>query len=112
MTRSKRGKGKAPQSAATRPSTSTTPQPRAITLLCWVLNGSTDPFPVDIEDNYLVGHLKCAIVAKKPKAFAYVDPDELRLWKVSGFPPLSLIQGSQLPEGIHRDHKEPQERGH
>ncbi len=48
---------------------------------------SDSSFPVDIDDNLTVGHLKDAIVKKKPLAFQDVDPDELDLWKVSGFTP-------------------------
>jgi hypothetical protein len=46
-------------------------------------------FPVDINDNLTVGHLKEMIVKKKPASFEGVDADELDLWKVSGFPPFS-----------------------
>jgi hypothetical protein len=59
--------------------------PRPLTLFCWILGVSDHPFPVDIEDSRTVGHLKEAIVKKKPTAFANVDPDQLTLWKVRGF---------------------------
>jgi hypothetical protein len=59
--------------------------PRSLTLFCWILGVSDHPFPVDIEDTRTVGHLKEAIVKKKPTAFANVDPDQLTLWKVRGF---------------------------
>ena len=52
---------------------------------CWILGVSDHPFPVDIEDTRTVGHLKEAIVKKKPTAFANIDPDQLTLWKVCGF---------------------------
>jgi hypothetical protein len=39
-------------------------------------------FPVDIEKDQLVGHLKDAIKAKKQNDFAGIDADRLKLWKV------------------------------
>jgi hypothetical protein len=57
----------------------------SLTLFCWILGVSDHPFPVDIEDSRTVGHLKEAIVKKKPAAFANVDPDQLTLWQVHGF---------------------------
>ena len=98
-------RSKAPQSAvtpgaststATRPISSTLVapdpilRPRTITLFCWILNVSTAAFPVDVDDNRTVGHLKKAIVKEKPRGFANVNADKLTLWKVSDFPPLSL----------------------
>src|SRR3954469_3238651 len=56
----------------------------SITLLCLV-KGSTlaNAFPVDIEKEQLVGHLKKVIKAEKHKTFHDVEADELKLWKVS-----------------------------
>jgi len=77
-------------STATMPTASTSlSQPRKITLFCWVLGISDRSFSIDIEDNLTVGHLKDAIVKKKPISFEGVDADELDLWDVSGFPPVS-----------------------
>ena len=64
-------------------------QPHKITLFCWILDISDRSFPIDIEDNLTVGHLKDAIVKKTPVAFEGVDAYELDLWDVSGFPPVS-----------------------
>ncbi|GET04664.1 kinase-like domain-containing protein [Rhizophagus clarus] len=55
----------------------------SITLLCLVKGNTTaNAFPVDIEKDRLVGHLKEAIKAKKQSDFAGVDADKLKLWKV------------------------------
>ena len=55
----------------------------SITLLCLVKGNTTaSAFPVDINKDQLVGHLKEAIKAKKHKTFHDVEADELRLWKV------------------------------
>ena len=54
-----------------------------ITLLCLVKgNTLANAFPVDIDRDQLVSHLKEAIKAKKQNDFAGVDADKLRLWKV------------------------------
>ena len=53
----------------------------SITLICLV-KGSSTAFPVDIDRNLLVGHLKKAIKAEKQNDFAGIDADKLRLWKV------------------------------
>src|ERR1700722_9954583 len=54
----------------------------SITLLCLVKGSTTaNAFPVDINKDQLVGHLKEAIKAKKQNDFAGVDADKLRLWK-------------------------------
>ena len=79
------------------------PPNRLITLFCWVLDVSTRSFPVDLEDDRTVGHLKEEIVKKKPATFTDVDADELILWEVSSFSPLSLIHAHNFPEGIHHD---------
>ncbi|CAG8836828.1 12979_t:CDS:2, partial [Racocetra persica] len=39
-------------------------------------------FPVDIDKGMTVGHLKELIKEKKKNAFANIDANELRLWKV------------------------------
>ncbi|GBB86839.1 hypothetical protein RclHR1_13290007 [Rhizophagus clarus] len=54
----------------------------SITLLCLVKGNTTaSAFPVDINKDQLVGHLKEAIKAKKHKTFHDVEADELKLWK-------------------------------
>ena len=64
-----------------------------ITLLCLVKgNTLANAFPVDIDKDQLVGHLKEAIKAKKQNDFAGIDADKLRLWKV----PISDDQDDQL----------------
>ncbi|GBC30661.2 kinase-like domain-containing protein [Rhizophagus irregularis DAOM 181602=DAOM 197198] len=55
----------------------------SITLLCLVKgNTLANAFPVDINKDQLVGHLKEAIKVKKQNDFAGVDADKLKLWKV------------------------------
>ena|SRR2546423_248964 len=55
-----------------------------ITLLCLVKGNTTaNAFPVDINKDQLVGHLKKAIKAEKHKTFHGVEADELKLWKVT-----------------------------
>ncbi|PKC12117.1 hypothetical protein RhiirA5_497186 [Rhizophagus irregularis] len=55
----------------------------SITLLCLVKgNTLANTFPVDINKDQLVGHLKEAIKVKKQNDFAGVDADKLKLWKV------------------------------
>ena len=54
-----------------------------ITLLFLVKgNTLTNTFPIDINKDQLVDHLKEAIKAKKHKTFHGVEADELKLWKV------------------------------
>jgi hypothetical protein len=90
--------GRRTQSVATASSSTSTPstmptvtvhQPRQVTLFCWIHDESDRSFPVDIGDDRTIGHLKDAIVKKKPLSFQDVEPDELDLWKVSAFPPCS-----------------------
>src|SRR5436189_5862061 len=55
-----------------------------IALLCLVKgNTLANVFPVDINRDQLVGHLKKAIKAEKHKTFHGVEADELKLWKVT-----------------------------
>ena len=55
----------------------------SITLLCLVKgNTLANAFPVDIEKDQLVGHLKKAIKAEKSPVFDNFPADELKLWKV------------------------------
>jgi Crinkler effector protein N-terminal domain len=56
---------------------------RIITLFCWILGVSNDPFSVDIEDYRTVYHLKKAIVKENPVTFADIEADQLTLWMVS-----------------------------
>jgi Crinkler effector protein N-terminal domain len=56
----------------------------SITLLCLVKGNTTvNAFPVDIDKDQLVGHLKDAIKAKKAPEFDNFPADRLKLWKVS-----------------------------
>ncbi|CAG8610081.1 3498_t:CDS:2, partial [Paraglomus occultum] len=69
----------------------------SITLFCLVQG--TPAFPVDIDKNRTVGHLKDAIKAKKAPEFDSWPPDKLRLWKVEI--PVKrddLIQGQTLQD--------------
>ncbi len=55
----------------------------SITLLCLVKGNITaNAFPVDIDKDQLVGHLKKVIKAEKQNDFAGVDADKLKLWNV------------------------------
>ncbi|GBC06334.1 hypothetical protein RclHR1_06770017 [Rhizophagus clarus] len=55
-----------------------------ITLLCLVKGNTTaNVFPVDIDKDQLVGHLKKVIKAEQPQTFANVDAKDLKLWKVT-----------------------------
>jgi hypothetical protein len=55
----------------------------SITLLCLVKgNILANAFPVDIDKDQLVGHLKDAIKAKKTPEFDNFLADKLKLWKV------------------------------
>src|SRR3954447_17734434 len=56
----------------------------SITLLCLVKgNTLANAFPVDINKDQLVGHLKKVIKAEKQNDFAGIDADKLKLWKVT-----------------------------
>src|SRR5947209_3918915 len=56
----------------------------SITLLCLVKgNTLANAFPVDIDKDQLVGHLKKVIKAEKQNDFASIDADKLKLWKVT-----------------------------
>src|ERR1044071_7733000 len=56
----------------------------SITLLCLVKgNTLANAFPVDIDKDQLVGHLKDAIKAKKAPEFDNFPADRLKLWKVT-----------------------------
>ncbi|RGB24052.1 hypothetical protein C1646_597671, partial [Rhizophagus diaphanus] len=53
------------------------------TLLCLVKeNTLANAFPVDIDKDQLVGHLKEAIKAKNSQTFSNVDAKDIKLWKV------------------------------
>ena len=55
---------------------------------------------VDIPANQTVGHLREAIWEKKRAALAnIVDADDLTLWKVGSFSPLSLIYADEILSG-------------
>ncbi|KAM6490570.1 hypothetical protein JOM56_013913 [Amanita muscaria] len=56
-----------------------------LTLFCWVLNVSNNPFAVDIGKSMTVGHLKQAI-KEKERTFEVIESDTLELWKLS--PPI------------------------
>ncbi|RIA79206.1 hypothetical protein C1645_110256 [Glomus cerebriforme] len=54
----------------------------SITLLCLVKGNTTaSAFPIDINKDQLVGHLKKVIKAEKQNDFAGIDADRLKLWK-------------------------------
>ena len=78
--------------------------PRRITLYCRILDESPNPFPIDIDVNLTVAHLKEEIVKKNPGTFANVDAYKLVLWKVGGFSPLSLIYAHEILSGTSYFH--------
>ncbi|GBB92721.1 hypothetical protein RclHR1_20480003 [Rhizophagus clarus] len=54
----------------------------SITLLCLVKgNTLANAFPIDVNKDQLVGHLKKVIKAEKQNDFAGIDADRLKLWK-------------------------------
>ena len=56
----------------------------SITLLCLVKGNTTaNAFPVDIEKDQLVGHLRKVIKAEKAPEFDNFPADKLKLWKVT-----------------------------
>ncbi|GET59098.1 kinase-like domain-containing protein [Rhizophagus irregularis DAOM 181602=DAOM 197198] len=56
----------------------------SITLLCLVKGNTTaSAFPIDINKDQLVGHLKKVIKAEKAPEFDNFPADKLRLWKVT-----------------------------
>ena len=52
------------------------------TIFCLV-GGEATPFPVDIDGDITVGHLKDLIKTKKPMTLAKVEPDHLNLYYVN-----------------------------
>jgi hypothetical protein len=48
-------------------------------IFCWILGGDSS-FPVDIDTEKTIGHLKKAIVEEKPNSFRGIDPDELQVY--------------------------------
>src|ERR1051325_3948104 len=75
----------------------------SITLLCLVKgNTLANAFPVDIDKDQLVGHLKKFIKEEKQNDFAGVDADKLKLWKVT----ISGDQDDQLRNLILQDSDE------
>ncbi|KAG2965403.1 hypothetical protein PC120_g27235 [Phytophthora cactorum] len=51
-----------------------------VKLFCAIVGVAGSAFPVDIDENKSVGHLKDAIKAKKPNDFKDVDADKLQLF--------------------------------
>ncbi|KAG2766625.1 hypothetical protein PC111_g25115, partial [Phytophthora cactorum] len=51
-----------------------------VLLNCALVGVAGSAFPVDIDENKSVGHLKDAIKAKKPNDFKDVDADKLQLF--------------------------------
>ena len=51
---------------------------------------SDNPFPVDIEKGMTAGYLKKVIKKEKEHTFNGIDPDTLRLWKVSEIFPVRV----------------------
>ena len=55
-----------------------------ITLFCAIVGVQGSAFPVDIDTNKSVGHLKKAIKVEKPNDFKDVDADKLQLFLAKG----------------------------
>ena len=56
----------------------------SITLFCLIKGNTTaNAFPVDIEKDQLVGHLRKVIKAEKAPEFDNFPADKLKLWKVT-----------------------------
>lgn len=56
-------------------------QARIYTIFC-IVAGDDTPFPIDIESNKTVGHLKKAIKKEKENKLTGIDADELKLYRV------------------------------
>ncbi|KAF8721931.1 hypothetical protein AX14_010103 [Amanita brunnescens Koide BX004] len=50
-----------------------------LTLFCWILNVSKNPFAIDIGQSMTVDHLKTAIKKKKERTFEVIESDALEL---------------------------------
>ncbi|KAF8466253.1 hypothetical protein BDZ91DRAFT_725897 [Kalaharituber pfeilii] len=83
-----------------------------ITLVCWV-HGYTSSFPVDIDRNKIIGHLKEAIVTEKPNRFNGLDADQLELCVANipdteeamrGFTFGNALRGSDTIQDIVNEH--------
>jgi hypothetical protein len=48
-------------------------------IFCWILGGDSS-FPVDIDTEKTIGHLKKAIVEENPHTFGAIDPRLLELY--------------------------------
>ena len=70
-----------------------------LTLFVYVI-GLNHPFPVDIERSKTVGHLKDAILSKRPNALKDIDAAELVLYKVE------LPYANDLEESVSQALKE------
>ncbi|KAF8817182.1 hypothetical protein BYT27DRAFT_7075454, partial [Phlegmacium glaucopus] len=74
-----------------------------LTLFCWILNVSNNPFAIDIGQSMRVDHLKKAIKKEKRHTFEVIESDTLELWKLSTPIPSTEI-GTKL-----RDAQSPQQ---
>jgi len=52
------------------------------TIVCLVEGDNSQPFPVDIDKDRLIGHLKKSIKEEKNIYFKDIDSDQLLLWQV------------------------------
>jgi len=52
------------------------------TLFCLIENISADPFPIDINPNKTVGHLRKCIKNENAPDLNDINPSNLMLWKV------------------------------
>ncbi|EGZ27517.1 hypothetical protein PHYSODRAFT_284109 [Phytophthora sojae] len=80
-----------------------------VMLFCAIVGAGGSPFPVDIDEEKSVGHLKDAIKAKKPNDFKDVDADKLQLflaktadgaWLSSKDPDVISMRSGGIPEQV------------
>ncbi|KAG4219565.1 hypothetical protein PC116_g31956, partial [Phytophthora cactorum] len=80
-----------------------------VLLNCALVGVAGSAFPVDIDENKSVGHLKDAIKAKKPNDFKDVDADKLQLflakteggaWLAGAGVAAVMVDGDGHPQGF------------
>jgi hypothetical protein len=60
----------------------TTAVPTLLDIFFWVVNESNSALSISVLSTINVDALRDAVIAKKPKTFADVDPDKVVLWMV------------------------------
>jgi len=54
-------------------------------LFCWIIDKSSSPFSVDVQNDDTVYDLKKAVMRENPHALAGLDANQLTIRKVSNF---------------------------